>query len=287
MAGTDLLTPSDIRELSSRLGIRPTKTLGQNFVGDGGTVRRIVSHAGVSEGDHVLEIGPGLGSLTLALLEAGAYVSAVEIDPVLAAALPETVNARHDRPERFAVAQFDALKLAHHELAVPPALGYFMPTFLVANLPYNVAVPALLTALELLPSLKVIDVMVQLEVAERLAAPPGSRVYGVPSVKTAWYAEATRGPLISRGVFWPVPNVDSALVRFERRPAPDAERPEVFAIIDAAFSQRRKTLRQALAGWAGSPARAEEILRAADIDPSRRGETLTIEDFVAIAHARA
>lgn len=285
MAGTSLLTPSDIRELSNKLGIRPTKTLGQNFVGDGGTVRKIVSHAGVSDLDHVLEIGPGLGSLTLALLEAGAFVSAIEIDPVLAKALPETVNARHDQPDRFAVAQFDALRIGENELAVPPALGYFMPNLLVANLPYNVAVPAILTALEHLPSLQVVDVMVQLEVAERLAAKPGSRVYGVPSVKTAWYAEAARGPLISRTVFWPVPNVDSALVRFDRRPHPDADREKVFAVIDAAFSQRRKTLRQALAGWAGSPALAEKVLRAADIDPSRRGETLTIDDFVAIAKA--
>nr|WP_194309249.1 16S rRNA (adenine(1518)-N(6)/adenine(1519)-N(6))-dimethyltransferase RsmA [Flaviflexus huanghaiensis] len=273
--------------MSDRLGIRPTKTLGQNFVGDGGTVRKIVSHAGVCVGDHVLEIGPGLGSLTLALLEAGAYVSAIEIDPVLASALPETVAARHDRPERFAVAQFDALKLADHELAVPPALDRMVPTFLVANLPYNVAVPALLTAFEVLPSLTVVDVMVQLEVAERLAAPPGSRVYGVPSVKAAWYAEATRGPLISRSVFWPVPNVDSALVRFDRRREPSADRVAVFAVIDAAFSQRRKTLRQALASWAGSAARAEERLRAAGIDPQRRGETLTIDDFVAIANAEA
>lgn len=286
MAGTELLTPGDIRVLSAKLGITPTKTLGQNFVGDGGTVRKIVSHAGVSEGDHVLEIGPGLGSLTLALLETGAYVSAIEIDRKLAAALPETVGERHDRPERFAVAEFDALKIADHELAVPPALESFTPAYLVANLPYNVAVPAILTALEALPTLRVVDVMVQLEVAERLAAPPGSRTYGVPSVKTAWYAEATRGPLISRSVFWPVPNVDSALVRFERRDQPDADRAEVFAVIDAAFSQRRKTLRQALAGWAGSPALAEEKLRTAGIDPSQRGEKLTIEDFVAIANVR-
>lgn len=285
MAGTSLLTPSDIRELSNKLGIRPTKTLGQNFVGDGGTVRKIVSHAGVSEGDRVLEIGPGLGSLTLALLEAGAFVSAVEIDPKLAAALPETVNARHDRPERFAVAQFDALQLADNELAVPPELDTFVPTHLVANLPYNVAVPAILTALEHLPSLHIVDVMVQLEVAERLAANPGSRVYGVPSVKAAWYAEAVRGPLISRSVFWPVPNVDSALVRFDRRQEPDANRELVFKVIDRAFAQRRKTLRQSLASWAGSPARAEEILRSAGIDPALRGEKLMIEDFVAIAEA--
>lgn len=285
MAGTNLLTPSDIRELSNELGIRPTKTLGQNFVGDGGTVRKIVSHAGVVESDQVLEIGPGLGSLTLALLEAGAYVSAVEIDPKLAAALPQTVGARHDRPERFAVAQFDALKIAENELAVPPALESFAPTHLVANLPYNVAVPAILTALEAIPTLQVVDVMVQLEVAERLAAQPGSKVYGVPSAKVAWYAEATRGPLIGRGVFWPVPNVDSALVRLDRRPVPTADRERVFAVIDAAFAQRRKTLRQSLGNWAGSPKQAEEILSTAGVDPTLRGERLTIDDFVAIAKA--
>lgn len=286
MAGTSLLTPSDIRELSNKLGIRPTKTLGQNFVGDGGTVRKIVSHAGVSEGDHVVEIGPGLGSLTLALLEAGAYVSAIEIDTVLAPALPATVTARHDRPERFAVAQFDALKLGQNELAIPPALDTFTPTHLVANLPYNVAVPAILTALEELPSLRIVDVMVQLEVAERLAAQPGSKVYGVPSAKAAWYASATRGPLISRNVFWPVPNVDSALVRLDRRPVPDADRVSVFEVVDAAFSQRRKTLRQALGSWAGTPAQAEEILLRAGIDSTLRGERLSIGDFVAIVQAK-
>lgn len=282
---TTLLTPSDIREISSALGIRPTKTLGQNFVGDGGTLRRIVSHAGVAEGDHVLEIGPGLGSLTLAILEAGAYVSAVEIDPVLAEHLPATIDRFASAPERFAVVNHDALKLTPDVIATPPGLESFTPTLLVANLPYNVAVPAILTALEQLPSLEVVDVMVQLEVADRLAAEPGSKVYGVPSAKAAWYASASRGPLISRNVFWPVPNVDSALVRLDRRETPNADREAVFAVIDAAFSQRRKTLRQALASWAGSPAEAEKILRAAGIDPSLRGERLAIEDFVAIAQA--
>jgi len=195
------------------------------------------------------------------------------------------VGARHDRPERFAVAQFDALKIAENELAVPPALESFAPTHLVANLPYNVAVPAILTALEAIPTLQVVDVMVQLEVAERLAAQPGSKVYGVPSAKVAWYAEATRGPLIGRGVFWPVPNVDSALVRLDRRPVPTADRERVFAVIDAAFAQRRKTLRQSLGNWAGSPKQAEEILSTAGVDPTLRGERLTIDDFVAIAKA--
>lgn len=281
--GTSLLTPSDIRDISSALGVRPTKTLGQNFVGDGGTLRRIVSHAGVAEGDHVLEIGPGLGSLTLAILEAGAYVSAIEIDPVLATNLPATIARFSDRADRFAVANHDALKLTADVIATPPALESFTPKLLVANLPYNVAVPAILTALEALPSLEVVDVMVQLEVADRLAAEPGSKTYGVPSAKAAWYAKATRGPLISRNVFWPVPNVDSALVRLDRRPTPNADRQAVFAVIDAAFSQRRKTLRQALASWAGSPARAAEILEKAGVDPSLRGERLSIDDFVAIA----
>ena len=254
-------------------------------MGDSGTLRKIVAHAGVVAGDHVLEIGPGLGSLTLALLEAGAYVSAVEIDPVLAAALPATITDRSDS-SRFAVVERDALDLRAQDIAVPPGLDSFTPTLLVANLPYNVAVPAILTALERIDSLRVVDVMVQLEVADRLAAEPGSRTYGVPSAKAAWYADASRGPTIGRSVFWPVPNVDSALVKLVRREQPDADRDEVFAVIDAAFSQRRKTLRQALAAWAGSPAQAERILLAAGIDPRRRGETLAIDDFVAIWRAR-
>ncbi|EPD26351.1 ribosomal RNA small subunit methyltransferase A [Actinotignum sanguinis] len=315
-AGTALLTPVDVRALCTALNIRPTKTLGQNFVHDGGTVRKIVREAGVGPGDRVLEIGPGLGSLTLALLESGAYVSAVEIDAALAAALPDTVARRHSSPENFALLHADALSITGPEqLACPPALctgeieavagvvdtanvtsgtstpgstPTFAPTALVANLPYNVAVPVLLTLMEALPSLETITVMVQLEVADRLAAAPGSRTYGVPSVKAAWYGSATRGAKISRHVFYPEPNVDSALVHLRLRPAPgtDELRERVFQVIDAAFAQRRKTLRSALGSWAGSPAAAETILERAGVSPQARGETLTIDDFVRIAQAR-
>lgn len=297
-----LLGPVQIRELADRLGVRPTKTLGQNFVHDAGTVRRIVRDAGVQPGDLVLEVGPGLGSLTLALLEAGAYVSAVEIDPVLAGELPATV--REFIPEAaqcFAVLERDAMLVRQSDLAVPPALrapadldspsdldSSVAPTHLVANLPYNVAVPVILTLLEELPSLRSVTVMVQLEVADRLAAEPGSRTYGIPSVKANWFAEVRRGAKVSCHVFWPVPNVDSALVHMERRddaPYPEDLRAETFAIVDAAFAQRRKTLRAALGQWAGSPARAEVIVRAAGVDPSLRGEKLGIDDFVAIARA--
>lgn len=293
-----LLTPADVRALAEGLGVRPTKTLGQNFVHDAGTVRKIVREAGVQAGDYVLEVGPGLGSLTFALLEAGAYVSAVEIDERLAEALPQTVAER--APEKapyLAVVCRDALTITGVEdLAVPSALETagesVAPRYLVANLPYNVAVPVLLTLLEALPSLERVLVMVQTEVAERLAAQPGSRTYGIPSVKAAWYGQARMGSKISRSVFWPVPNVDSSLVALTRHPDNDrkdflrrATREEVFAVIDAAFAQRRKTLRAALASWAGSPARAEVILRKAGIDPSVRGEKLALEDFVAIASA--
>ncbi|WP_022919027.1 16S rRNA (adenine(1518)-N(6)/adenine(1519)-N(6))-dimethyltransferase RsmA [Ruania albidiflava] len=279
-AAPRLLTASSVRALAERLGIRPTKTLGQNFVIDPGTVRRIVRTAGVQAGDTVVEVGPGLGSLTLGLLEAGAHVLAVEIDPVLAGALGQTVAER--APEdaaRLTVIAADALSV--HEL---PAT----PTRLVANLPYNVAVPVLLTFLERQPSLAEVLVMVQAEVADRLAAPPGSRTYGVPSAKAAWYASATRAGTISRSIFWPVPNVDSALVRMVRRdpPTTTASRAEVFACIDAAFAQRRKTLRAALATWAGSPQQAEQVARAAGIDPSTRGERLDITQFAALAAAR-
>ncbi|MGJ9712900.1 16S rRNA (adenine(1518)-N(6)/adenine(1519)-N(6))-dimethyltransferase RsmA [Actinotignum sp. GS-2025d] len=311
-AGTTLLTPVDVRALCTALNIRPTKTLGQNFVHDGGTVRKIVREAGVGPGDKVLEIGPGLGSLTLALLESGAYVSAVEIDAALAAALPDTVARRHSTPENFALLHADALSITEPEqLACPPALRTgqpeaaatstvtastgdlgstqtFAPTALVANLPYNVAVPVLLTLMEALPSLETITVMVQLEVADRLAAAPGSRTYGVPSVKAAWYGSATRGAKISRHVFYPEPNVDSALVHLRLRPAPGTDdlRERVFKVVDAAFAQRRKTLRSALGSWAGSPAAAETILQRAGVSPQARGETLTIDDYVRIAQAR-
>lgn len=276
-----LLTASSVRGLADRLGIRPTKTLGQNFVIDPGTVRRIVRTAGVQPDEPVVEVGPGLGSLTLGLLEAGARVLAVEIDPVLARALPATVAERAPQAaDRLTVVEADALTVRELPIA---------PSRLVANLPYNVAVPVLLTFLARQPSLTEGLVMVQAEVADRLAAGPGSRTYGVPSAKVAWYAAATRAGAISRSVFWPVPNVDSALVRLVRRDPPTtaASRAEVFAAIDAAFAQRRKTLRAALAGWAGSAQRAEQVLRAADIDPSSRGERLDIAQFAALAAARS
>ncbi|MGY0059001.1 16S rRNA (adenine(1518)-N(6)/adenine(1519)-N(6))-dimethyltransferase RsmA [Streptomyces sp. LZ34] len=282
MSSTDagaLLGPADIRELAARLGVRPTKQRGQNFVIDANTVRRIVRTADVRPDDVVVEVGPGLGSLTLALLEAADRVTAVEIDDVLAAALPSTVQARlPGRADRFALVHSDALHIT--ELPGPA------PTALVANLPYNVAVPVLLHMLDRFPTIERTLVMVQSEVADRLAAPPGSRVYGVPSVKAAWYADVKRAGAIGRTVFWPAPNVDSGLVSLVRRPAPPrttATKSQVFAVIDAAFAQRRKTLRAALAGWAGSAAAAEAALTAAGISPQARGEALTVEQFAAIA----
>ena len=277
-----LLGPAEIRDLAGRLGVRPTKTWGQNFVHDGGTVRRIVRIAGVEPGERVVEVGPGLGSLTLGLLEAGASVVAVEIDPTLARQLPETVAGRSaELAARLTVVPADALDVT--ELPGEP------PTALVANLPYNVAVPVLLTFLERFDSLERVLVMVQAEVADRLAAPPGSKVYGVPSVKAAWYASARRAGTVGRSVFWPAPNVDSALVALERRepPATTATRQEVFAVVDAAFAQRRKTLRAALARTVGSGEAAERVLVAAGVDPSARGETLTVTDFARIAEALA
>jgi 16S rRNA (adenine1518-N6/adenine1519-N6)-dimethyltransferase len=274
------LGPAEIRALATRLGSRPTKTLGQNFVIDANTVRRIVRAAGVTPEDIVLEVGPGLGSLTLGLLPEVARVIAVEIDPVLAAALPDTVA--HHAPAyapRLTVVTADALRI---ETLPPPA-----PTALVANLPYNIAVPVLLHLLELLPSLERGLVMVQAEVADRLAAGPGSKVYGVPSVKAAWYADVRRAGAIGRTVFWPAPNVDSGLVSLRRRPPPvtRATRQQVFTVVDAAFAQRRKTLRAALRGWAGSPDAAERALRAAGIDPQARGEALHVSDFARLAEA--
>lgn len=279
VAAGKLLTSNDIRELCAQLNIRPTKTLGQNFVNDPGTVRKIVRNAGVQAGEQVLEIGPGLGSLTLALLEAGAQVSAVEIDPPLAQALPTTAQARF--PEaKLQVFTADALTITG-----PESIDGATPTRLVANLPYNVAVPIVLTVLEKLPSIQTVLVMVQAEVADRLAATPGNKIYGVPSAKVAWYASARRTLTIGRNVFYPVPNVDSALVKIERRPHPDtaATREQVFAVIDAAFAQRRKTLRQALAGLAGSAGAAQEALARAGVSPTARGETLDIDQFAAVA----
>jgi len=278
-----LLTPGDVRELAGRLGVRPSKRLGQNFVVEPGTVRRIAALAALRPEDVVLEVGPGLGSLTLALLEAGAgQVVGVEIDPVLAAELPRTIAARApDLAGRLAVVAADALHIEGHDLPATPSV-------VVANLPYNVAVPVLLHLLAALPSLRRGLVMVQAEVADRMCAAPGSRVYGTPSVKLAWYAAARPAGPVPRSVFWPVPNVDSRLVAFTRREPPDtiASREEVFAVVDAAFRQRRKTLRAALSGWAGSAPEAERLLRAARLDPGARGESLGVGEFARLAAAR-
>jgi 16S rRNA (adenine1518-N6/adenine1519-N6)-dimethyltransferase len=282
-----LLSPGEIRDLARKLDVRPSKRLGQNFVTDAGTVRRIVSLAALDPEDVVLEVGPGFGSLTLALLPAARQVTAVEVDPVLAAALPVTVAAHAPSfPQRLTVVTADAARIGAAELPGDP------PTALVANLPYNVAVPVVLHLLAELPSLRRGLVMVQAEVADRMTAPPGSRVYGVPSVKLAWYADARRAGPVPRTVFWPVPNVDSGLVAFTRRDPPDVRlagavvpRAAVFAVVDAAFSQRRKTLRAALAGWAGSAADAERVLRAAGVDPGARGEALGVAEFARIAQA--
>lgn len=273
------LGPAAIREIAAALDLRPTKALGQNFLHDPNTIRKIVRIAAVGSDDVVLEVGPGLGSLTLGLLDLGAHVIAVEVDARLAQALPETVASwAPDAKHRLLVLTADALQLT----SLPRA-----PTALVANLPYNISVPVLLTLLERFPTVEHGLILVQAEVAERLAAQPGSPAYGVPSVKAAWYTEVRRAGPISRQVFWPVPRVDSGLVSFRRRPSPEsAPREQVFAVIDAAFASRRKGLRAALSGWAGSAGAAEAILRAADIDPLTRGEQLGVEDFTRIASLR-
>ena len=279
--GARLLGPAEVRALADELGLRPTKQLGQNFVHDANTVRRIVRAADLAPDDVVLEVGPGLGSLTLGLLEAAGAVCAVEIDPLLAGRLPATVADRAPAlADRLHVVAADALRVRAADLPVEP-------TALVANLPYNVGVPVVLHLLAELPSVRRGLVMVQAEVAERLAAGPGSRAYGVPSAKLAWYAAARRAGPVPRAVFWPVPNVDSGLVSFSRRPAPEgASRAATFAVVDAAFAQRRKTLRSALAGWAGSARASEAVLRAAGVDPAARGEQLDIAVFARIAAAR-
>jgi 16S rRNA (adenine1518-N6/adenine1519-N6)-dimethyltransferase len=283
--GAGLLGPADIREMAGRLGIRPAKRLGQNFVTDAGTVRRITALARLAPDDVVLEVGPGFGSLTLPLLAAARQVIAVELDPLLAAELPRTVAARAPGlAGRLRVLAADAARVRE--------LPGDSPTALVANLPYNAAVPVVLHLLATVPSLRRGLVMVQAEVADRMSAPPGSRTYGVPSVKLAWYADVRRAGSVPRSVFWPVPRVDSGLVAFTRHAdlaAEPAGRPaseEVFALVDAAFAQRRKTLRAALASWAGSAAEAERVIRAAGVDPALRGESLGVAEFARIALAR-
>ena len=279
-----LLRAGEVRELAERLGVRPSKRLGQNFVVEQGTVRQIAALAAPGPGDVVLEVGPGLGSLTLALLEAGpARILAVEIDQVMADELPRTLAERAPAlAGRVTVIHADALRIGRGDLPAAPSM-------LVANLPYNVAVPVVLHLLAAVPTLARGLVMVQAEVAERMCAAPGSRVYGTPSVKLAWYATARLAGTVPRSVFWPVPNVDSRLVAFTRHdpPAGPVSRAEVFALVDAAFAQRRKTLRAALAGWAGSAPEAERLLRAAGLDPGARGESLGVAEFVRLAAARA
>ena len=271
-----LLGAAEIRELAEALDLKPSKSLGQNFVHDGNVCRKIVRTAGVTSSDIALEIGPGLGSLTLAMLEEAESVVAVEIDSRLATQLPITAAKHSDRPDKLTVINQDALTL--QSLPVNP-------TVLVANLPYNVSVPVFLHLLEILPSLRSGVVMVQAEVADRLAAKPNSKEYGIPSVKAAWWADVTGAGSVSRNIFWPQPNVDSKLVGFTRRATPGDEelRKKVFAIIDLAFAQRRKMLRSALSSMYGGSAPAEAVLAAAGIDPTLRGEALDIHAFCAIA----
>ena len=276
----ELLGGTDVRELAARLDVVPTKKLGQNFVTDPNTIRRIVAAAKLSGEETVVEIGPGLGSLTLGLLEVAAKVIAVEIDSKMAAALEATI-AKRAAGKDFVLVHEDALRITDL-----PA----KPDALVANLPYNISVPVLLHFLERFETIQRGLVLVQAEVAHRLAAGPGSKVYGVPSAKLAWYAEANLAGNVGRNIFWPVPNVDSALVYFVKRETAlgdEALRLRTFAVIDAAFSQRRKTLRQALADFAGSPAQAEALLHEAGVNPTLRGEALSIDDFVKIARVGA
>jgi 16S rRNA (adenine1518-N6/adenine1519-N6)-dimethyltransferase len=275
-APVSLLGPAEIRDLAGLLDLTPTKKLGQNFVIDANTVRKIVRVAKVERGDVVVEVGPGLGSLTLGLLEAGAEVVAVEIDHRLAEQLPLTVSQL--APDaRLTVIRDDALRIR----SLPGE-----PSRLVANLPYNVSVPVLLHLLEHFPSIRSGVVMVQAEVGHRLAAEPGSKVYGSPSVKAAWYGDWRTAGQVSRQVFWPVPNVDSVLVGFDRiGEGLDTEelRVRTFALVDAAFGQRRKMLRQSLSEVLGDSQNATAVLESAGVAPTARGESLTVHDFLAIA----
>ncbi len=271
----ELLGAGEIRSLAYELDLRPTKKLGQNFVIDPNTIRKIVSAAQLSSTDKVVEIGPGLGSLTLGLLERVDQMVAIEFDEKLATNLSETL--RHKAPEKSCqIVHADAMTVTELDMK---------PDALVANLPYNISVPVILHFLEHFPSISKVLVLVQAEVAARLVAGPGSKTYGSPSVKLAWYGKATAAGVVSRSIFWPVPNVDSALVYFEKRSTalPTQLRPEVFRVIDGAFAQRRKTLRQALAAWAGSPDLAEQILVKAGVSPQARGEDLSIDDFIEVA----
>jgi 16S rRNA (adenine1518-N6/adenine1519-N6)-dimethyltransferase len=277
--GPSLLGPAEVRSLAHALDLHPTKQRGQNFVIDANTVRRVVRVSGVGDDDVVLEVGPGLGSLTLALLAAARHVTAVEIDPALARALPATIAERAPgRADRFTLVEGDALRL--QQVPGPP------PTALVANLPYNVSVPVLLHLLERVPTIVRTLVMVQAEVADRLAAAPGSRTYGIPSVKAAWYADVVRAGSVGRTVFWPAPNVDSGLVSLVRRPPPPCRstRRQVFAVVDAAFAQRRKTLRAALRALAPTE-RVVSALETAGVDPTTRGEQVDVAGFARIADA--
>lgn len=274
-----LLSRTEIRNLAKELNFRPRKALGQNFVHDSNTLRRIVSASGVNKADHVLEVGPGLGSLTLAVLDRGARVTAIEIDPVLAERLPKTV-AEHSNSEihRLTVLNRDILDLRNAEVTD-------QPTAVVANLPYNIAVPALLHLLAEFPTIRTVMVMVQAEVAERLAAEPGGKEYGVPSVKARFFGNVRRYGTVSPTVFWPIPRVFSGLVRIDRYetapwPTDEEFRQQVFELIDIGFGQRRKTSRNAFLDWAGSGNASAEMLLAASIDPARRGETLTIAEYV-------
>jgi 16S rRNA (adenine1518-N6/adenine1519-N6)-dimethyltransferase len=273
-----LLTPTEIRELASKIDLKPTKKLGQNFVTDQNTVEKIVRTSKVNKDSVVLEVGPGLGSLTLALLATGAKVFAVEIDQRLAELLPITAKAKGFSGDQLEVINKDALEITTSDVK--------NPNILVANLPYNVSVPVIIHILETFPSIENYLVMVQSEVADRLAAQPGTRTYGSPSVKLQWYGEVSKAGSVSRSVFWPVPNVDSDLVQITRKKDVDQSiRKELFAVVDAAFSQRRKMLRSALSSMCAGSEKASEILESAEIDPQLRGEALNVDDYVRLTYA--